>query len=59
MTGFCFGGGMTWNALAAGTAVKAAVPFYGPPPKNPAGLATTKAAVLVRTLGVPQRSGTS
>ncbi|MDQ2789843.1 MAG: hypothetical protein M3Y73_09085 [Actinomycetota bacterium] len=50
---------MTWNALAAGTAVKAAVPFYGPPPKNPAGLATTKAAVLVRTLGVPQRSGTS
>jgi carboxymethylenebutenolidase len=46
MTGFCFGGGMTWNALAAGTAVQAAVPFYGPPPKNLAGLATTKAAVL-------------
>ncbi|MGH3784136.1 MAG: dienelactone hydrolase family protein [Pseudonocardiaceae bacterium] len=46
MTGFCFGGGMTWSALAAGAAVKAAVPFYGPPPKNPAGLATTKAAVL-------------
>ena len=46
MTGFCFGGGMTWNALAAGTAVKAAAPFYGPPPKNLPGLATTKAAVL-------------
>jgi carboxymethylenebutenolidase len=46
MTGFCFGGGMTWNALAAGTAVKAAVPFYGPPPKSLGGLATTKAAVL-------------
>jgi carboxymethylenebutenolidase len=46
MTGFCFGGGMTWNALAAGTAVKAAVPFYGPPPKNLAGLSTTKATVL-------------
>jgi carboxymethylenebutenolidase len=46
MTGFCFGGGMTWNALAAGTAVQAAVPFYGPPPKNLAGLASTKAAVL-------------
>lgn len=46
VTGFCFGGGMTWNALAAGTVVKAAVPFYGPPPKNVAGLATTKAAVL-------------
>jgi carboxymethylenebutenolidase len=46
ITGFCFGGGMTWNVLAAGTAIKAAVPFYGPPPKNLAGLATTKAAVL-------------
>jgi carboxymethylenebutenolidase len=46
ITGFCFGGGMTWNVLAAGTAVQAAVPFYGPPPKNLAGLATTKAAVL-------------
>ena len=46
ITGFCFGGGMTWNTLAAGTAVQAAVPFYGPSPKNLAGLATTKAAVL-------------
>ncbi|HET9254821.1 MAG TPA: dienelactone hydrolase family protein, partial [Pseudonocardiaceae bacterium] len=46
ITGFCFGGGMTWNALAAGTVLKAAVPFYGPPPKNLAGLATTQAAVL-------------
>jgi carboxymethylenebutenolidase len=46
ITGFCFGGGMTWNTLAAGTAVKAAVPFYGPPPKNMASLATIKAAVL-------------
>ena len=46
ITGFCFGGGMTWNALAAGTQVKAAVPFYGPPPKNLDGLATTPAAVF-------------
>ncbi|MBV8995186.1 MAG: dienelactone hydrolase family protein [Pseudonocardiales bacterium] len=46
ITGFCFGGGMTWNALVAGTQVKAAVPFYGPPPKNLAGLATTQAAVF-------------
>jgi carboxymethylenebutenolidase len=46
ITGFCFGGGMTWNTLAAGTKVKAAVPFYGPPPKNIAGLATTPAAVF-------------
>jgi carboxymethylenebutenolidase len=37
---------MTWTALAAGTAVLAAVPFYGPPPTNLAGLTTTKAAVL-------------
>jgi carboxymethylenebutenolidase len=46
LTGFCFGGGMTWNALAAGAEVKAAVPFYGPAPSNVAGLAQTKAAVL-------------
>ena len=46
ITGFCFGGGMTWNVLAAGTTVKAAVPFYGPPPANMAGLATTPAAVF-------------
>ena len=46
ITGFCFGGGMTWNALTSGTVVQAAVPFYGPPPKNLTGLATTRAAVL-------------
>ena len=46
ITGFCFGGGMVWNTLAAGTAVKAAVPFYGPAPQNMAGLATTTAAVF-------------
>jgi carboxymethylenebutenolidase len=45
VTGFCFGGGMVWNTLAAGVAVKAAVPFYGPAPANMAGLAATKAAV--------------
>ena len=46
LTGFCFGGGVTWNALAAGAPVKAAVPFYGPPPQNLAGLASTRAAVF-------------
>jgi carboxymethylenebutenolidase len=46
MTGFCFGGGVTWNALAAGVAMKAAVPFYGPAPANMAGLAGVKTAVL-------------
>ena len=44
--GFCFGGGVLWNTLAAGTAVEAAVPFYGPAPQNLAGLATAKAAVF-------------
>lgn len=47
VTGFCFGGGMTFNTLASGVAVKAAVPFYGPAPQNTAGLAATKAAVFV------------
>src|SRR5262249_51528042 len=46
ITGFCFGGGMVWNTLAAGAVVKAAVPFYGPAPQNMAGLATTRAAVF-------------
>ncbi|MEV4310641.1 dienelactone hydrolase family protein [Actinocrispum sp. NPDC049592] len=46
LTGFCFGGGMTWNTLAAGADVKAAVPFYGPAPSNLAGLGKTTAAVL-------------
>jgi len=36
---------MVWNALAAGVGVRAAVPFYGPPPANMAGLAATRAAV--------------
>jgi carboxymethylenebutenolidase len=45
VTGFCFGGGMVLNSLAAGVEVKAAVPFYGPAPSAINGLATTKAAV--------------
>ena len=32
MTGFCFGGGMTWRAAAMIPELKAAAPFYGPPP---------------------------
>jgi carboxymethylenebutenolidase len=45
ITGFCFGGGMVWNTLAAGADVRAAVPFYGPAPQNLEGLASQKAAV--------------
>ncbi len=46
VTGFCFGGGETWNIITALTPdVKAAVPYYGPQPANYAELAKTKAAV--------------
>ena len=44
--GFCFGGGTTWNIVIAGGPLAAAVPFYGPLPSDPSGLATTKTAVL-------------
>lgn len=46
VTGFCFGGGETWNLVTALTPdVKAAVPYYGPQPANYAELAKTKTAV--------------
>jgi len=32
MMGFCFGGGVTWLCAARIPDIKAAVPFYGPPP---------------------------
>ncbi len=44
--GFCFGGGTTWNLVIAGAPLAAAVPFYGPLPSDPSGLAKTKAAIL-------------
>jgi carboxymethylenebutenolidase len=44
--GFCFGGGMTWQLLAAGEPrVAAAAPFYGPAPPNP-DFSESRAAVL-------------
>ncbi len=46
VTGFCFGGGETWNVVIGGLDVKAAVPYYGPQPSNYAELAKTKAAVF-------------
>ena len=46
VTGFCFGGGMTWLLLASRESrLAAAVPFYGPFPEN-GNLAGAKAAVL-------------
>ena len=32
MVGFCFGGGITWQVATQMAELKAAVPFYGPPP---------------------------
>lgn len=32
MTGFCFGGGITWLAVCQMPELKAAAPYYGPPP---------------------------
>jgi carboxymethylenebutenolidase len=32
MTGYCFGGGITWRCVVALPDLKAAVPFYGPAP---------------------------
>ncbi len=55
--GFCFGGGMTWQLLAAGEPrLAAAVPFYGPVPgrRRPVRLTRTprcSASTPVRTAG--------
>ena len=44
--GFCFGGGMTWQLLAAGEPrIAAAAPFYGPAPSAP-DFTQSRAAVL-------------
>ena len=32
MNGFCFGGGITWRTVCAAPEIRAAAPFYGPPP---------------------------
>jgi carboxymethylenebutenolidase len=33
MTGYCFGGGITWRCATAIPELRAAVPFYGPAPE--------------------------
>lgn len=45
MIGFCFGGGITWLTTTVTPELKAAVPFYGPPPPLEA-VPNIKAAVL-------------
>jgi carboxymethylenebutenolidase len=47
VVGFCFGGGLVWQLLAAGAPhLSAAVPFYGPLPDNPDFAGSRRAAVL-------------
>lgn len=47
VVGFCFGGGLTWQLLAAGEPrLAAAVPFYGPAPDDPDFAGSKGAAVL-------------
>lgn len=45
MTGFCFGGAMTWRCATQMPDLKAAAPYYGPPPPLDA-VPNIKAAVL-------------
>jgi len=45
MTGFCFGGGVTWRVAIGLPDLRAAVPFYGPHPA-PEDLESIQAAVL-------------
>ncbi len=45
MVGFCFGGGVTWRVATKLPELRAAVPYYGPPPPVEE-LASIQAAVL-------------
>ncbi len=45
MVGFCFGGGVTWRVATKMPELRAAVPYYGPPPPVEE-LASIRAAVL-------------
>jgi carboxymethylenebutenolidase len=45
MTGFCFGGGITWRCATQMPELKAAAPYYGPPPPLDA-VPNIKAAVF-------------
>jgi carboxymethylenebutenolidase len=54
--GFCFGGGMTWQLLAAGEPrLAAAVPFYGPFPSGASLAGSPNAAVLGIYAGLDDR----
>ncbi|OBC06227.1 dienelactone hydrolase [Mycobacterium sp. 852013-50091_SCH5140682] len=54
--GFCMGGGLVWQLLAAGAPqLAAAVPFYGPAPDNPDFSGSKQAAVLAFYGALDQR----
>lgn len=54
--GFCMGGGLVWQLLAAGEPrLAAAVPFYGPAPDNPDFSGSKGAAVLAFYGALDQR----
>jgi len=54
MTGFCFGGGVTWRVAAGVSDVRAAVPFYGLPVQDTE-VPTIHAAVLAIYAGRDER----
>ena len=54
MVGFCFGGGVTWRMATRMPELKAAVPFYGPPPPVE-DVPSIQAAVLAIYGGLDQR----
>jgi len=54
MTGFCFGGGVTWRVAAGVPDMKAAVPFYGVPVQEP-DVPGIGAAVLAIYAGLDDR----
>jgi carboxymethylenebutenolidase len=56
VVGFCFGGGMVWQLLAAGEPrLSAAAPFYGPLPPNPSFAGSRNTAVLAVYAELDQR----
>ena len=54
MVGFCFGGGITWLTAATIPELKAAVPYYGPPPPE-SDVPKIQAAMLAQYGGDDQR----
>lgn len=59
VVGFCFGGGMTWQLLAAGESrIDVAIPFYGPAPAD-ADFSGSHAAVLGVYAGLDDRVNAS